>query len=245
MKDSRTMNRDELKIEEKEGYLWITLPDAITMYDNKEIEQKIGNRLRDRKDHVILDFSHTRAVYSSGLGLMIRIRRFVTERGGCLSLVNVSEQLFDMFKALNIDKVFRIFATDVEFEISQDDFIQKNNPEKEIGFLFVGNVEKGIYRLHISGDMTVSSDLSACSTMQPSPDVKLYLFDFSGLDSVDSEGADALAGIAGRIVSAGGTCRAYGIAEMAHETLMLFGADTHFTFFTDEKSAFEGTSPIG
>ena len=56
--------KKELTIEERSGYLWITLPDAITMYDNKEIEQQIGSRLRDRKDHVILDFSHTRAVYS-------------------------------------------------------------------------------------------------------------------------------------------------------------------------------------
>lgn len=239
------MNKDELKIEEKAGHLWITLPDAITMYDNMEIEKKIGNRLRDRKDHVILDFSHTRAVYSSGLGLMIRIRRFVTERGGMLSLVNVSEPLFDMFRALNIEKVFRIFATDVEFEISQDDFGDTNNPEKHIGFLFVTNTESCACRIHLSGEMTGSNDLTPCTSMQPSSDIKLYLFDFSGLETIDADGADALSELTKRIVNIGGTCRAYGIHDMTHETLTLFGADTHFTFFDNEEAAYEGTSPTG
>jgi anti-anti-sigma factor len=239
------MNKDELKIEEKAGYLWITLPDAITMYDNMEIEKKIGNRLRDRKDHVILDFSHTRAVYSSGLGLMIRIRRFVTERGGMLSLVNVSEPLYDMFRALNIEKVFRIFATDVEFEISQDDFVEKNYSEKHIGFLFVTNTESCGCRIHLSGEMTGTQDLTPCTSMQPLPDIKLYLFDFSGLESVDGDGADALSELTKRIVAAGGTCRAYAIHEMTHETLTLLGADTHFTFYKDEESAYEGTAPTG
>lgn len=239
------MNKDELKIEERAGYLWITLPDAITMYDNKEIEQKIGNRLRDKKDHVILDFSHTRAVYSSGLGLMIRIRRFVTERGGMLSLVNVSEPLHDMFRALNIEKVFRIFATDVEFEISQDDFVKKGTSEKQIGFLCVTNTESCACRIHLSGEMTSAFDLTSCKEIQPLAEIMLYLFDFSGLESVDSDGAEVLSDLTKRIISEGGTCRAYGIQEMLRETLTLFGADSHFTFYSDEKSAYEGTSPIG
>ncbi len=140
-------NKAELKIEERAHYLWITLPDAITMYDNKEIEEQIGIRLRDRKDQVVLDFSHTRAVYSSGLGLMIRIRRFVTERGGTLSLVNVSEQLATMFKALKIEKVFPIYSTDVEFEISQEDFGSKGDAESEMGFFILGKLEKSWIRI--------------------------------------------------------------------------------------------------
>ena len=237
-------NKAELKIEERAHYLWITLPDAITMYDNKEIEEQIGARLRDRKDHVVLDFSHTRAVYSSGLGLMIRIRRFVTERGGTLSLVNVSEQLFNMFKALNIEKVFPIFTTDVEFEISQEDFGNGEQSENGIGFLCVSKVESCACRIHLSGAMTAGHDLGTCSSLMPVADILLYLFDFSGLETIDSDGAEVLSDTTKRIIAAGGVCRAYGIHDMTHEMLTLFGADAHFTFFTDEQSAYEGTSPV-
>ena len=238
-------NRNELIVEERGEYLWITLPDAITMYDNKSIEQQIGNRLRDRKDNVILDFSHTRAVYSSGLGLMIRIRRFVTERKGTLSLVNVSEQLLDMFRALNIEKVFNIYPTDVEFEISQDDFIAKHDEARKIGFLFVAKKENGACRIHLSGEMTDGHDLNSCRQLEIVPDILLYLFDFSGLESIDNAGAEVLSEMTKNIIATGGVCRAYGLHDMTHEMLTLFGADSHFTFFTDEQSAFEGTSPIG
>ena len=237
-------NNTELKIEERASYLWITLPDAITMYDNKEIEQKIGTRLRDRKDHVVLDFSHTRSVYSSGLGLMIRIRRFVTEREGTLSLVNVSEQLYEMFRALNIEKVFSIYTTDVEFEISQDDFVVGSDSATVAGFLFVVKTEGGACRVHLSGEMNAGQDLGACTSMMPQPEIHLFLFDFSGLESIDGTGAEVLSELTKKIVAAGGVCRAYGTHEMTHEMLTLFGADTHFTFYADEKSAFEGTSPV-
>ncbi|MBN1577912.1 MAG: STAS domain-containing protein [Chitinispirillaceae bacterium] len=237
-------SKDELKIEERPGYLWVTLPDAITMYDNKEIEQKIGNRLRDRKDHVVLDFSHTHAVYSSGLGLMIRIRRFVTERNGTISLVNVPESVLNMFTALNLDKVFHLYKTDVEFEISQDDFIKNKESEDRLGFLFVAKLEQGSFRINISGEMTSDFDLSACRKMRPEAGVSLYLFDLSGLEAVDSTGADLLIDLTKRITAAGGRCRGYGTPGMTLETLTILGADKHLTFFPDEKSAYEGSSPI-
>ena len=245
MKDNHIMDKkNDLKIEERAGNLWITLPDSITMYDNREIEHKIGNRLRDRKDHVVLDFSNTEAVYSAGLGLMIRIRRFVTERGGMMSLVNVPEKVFDMFAALNLDKVFRIYATDVEFEISQDGFMKKKEADEKLGFLFVAKIEEGSFRINISGEMTSEFNLSACREFKPSADVKLYLFDLSGLEAIDGDGADALLEATKRIAASGGKSRAYGTPGMLLETMTLFGADKHLTFFSDEKSAFEGSSPI-
>ncbi|MBN1306282.1 MAG: STAS domain-containing protein [Chitinispirillaceae bacterium] len=238
-------SENELRIEERPGYLWITLPDAITMYDNRAIEQKIGNRLRDRKDHVVLDFSHTRALYSSGLGLMIRIRRFVAERNGTVSLVNVSEPVYNMFTALNLDKVFHIYATDVEFEISQDDFMKKKETIGRLGFLFVAKLEEGVYRINISGEMTGEFDLSACREMRPADGVSLYLFDLSGLEAVDGAGAEALLEVTKNIAASKGCCRAYGAPGMILETLTLLGADKHVTFFSDEKSAYEGRSPLG
>jgi anti-anti-sigma factor len=237
-------NQNELTIEERSGCLWITLPDSITMYDNRELEQRISRQLRDRKDHVVLDFSNTRAVYSSGLGLMIRLRRFVTERGGTLSLVNVAPAVHDMFTALKIDKVFTMYPTDVEFEISRADFTEKKEGGGALGFLFVSKAEHGSMRFNVSGAMTADYNLSPCKEFQPSTEVKLYLFDLSGLEIIDSAGAEAFAGLTARIAAAGGTARAYGAHGMILDTLTLLNADNYLTFFTDEKSAYEGVAPL-
>jgi anti-anti-sigma factor len=238
-------SKNELTLEERSGCLWITLPDAITMYDNKDVEQRIAKQLRDRNDHVVLDFSNTRAVYSSGLGLMIRIRRFVTERGGMLSLVNVAQPIHEMFSALKIDKVFTLYATDVEFEISREDFPSKKNDSGKIGFLFVAKAEHGSMRFNISGEMTSEYNLSSCREFKPTGTSPLHLFDLSGLEVIDSAGAEALADLTSRIAAAGGTARAYGVHGVILETLTLLNADNYLTFYNDEKSAYEGVSPTG
>ena len=236
--------KSELKIEKRSEYLWITLPDAITMYDNKEIEQKIGQQLRDRKDNVVLDFSNTRAVYSSGLGLMIRIRRFVTERGGTLSLVNVSDSIHEMFTALNINKVFNIYTTDVEFEISQESFLTGSNGKNSLGMLFVAKKEKECCFINISGDLTKEYDMTPCNEFTPYEDTALYLFDLSGLETIDSDGAETLLNLTKRITDNGGVCRAHSAQELKREMLTILGADQYLTYYTDEKSAFEGKNAI-
>lgn len=235
--------KETLSIEERSGYLWITLPDSITMYNNREIEQEIGKKLHDSREQVVLDFTHTKTIYSSGLGLMIRIRRFVTERGGTLSLVNVSESVFDMFIALNINKVFNVFATDVEFEISQSDFIEKNR-KKPFGFLFIAKIENECYHIHLSGEMGDTSDYRPCRKFEPSAVISLYLIDMSGLEIIDSAGVDELVLLTKRIASTGGECRAYSAHEIHKDMLVSLGAEKYLTFYPDEKSAFEGVGVL-
>jgi anti-anti-sigma factor len=236
-------NQNDLLIEQRSGCLWITLPDAITMYDNRDVEQRIGQQLNERKDHVVLDFSQTRSIYSSGLGLMIRIRRFITERGGTLSLVNVSQKVHEMFTALKIDKVFTMYATDVEFEISREDFPAKTEDDCKLGFLFVVKAEQGSMRFNISGEMTAEFNLSPCRDFRPSSATPLHLFDLSGLEVIDSAGAEAFADLTARIAASGGTARAYGAHGMILETLTLLNADNYLAFYPDEKSAYEGIAP--
>jgi len=235
--------KDTLTIEERSGYLWISLPDSITMYNNREIEQEIGKMLHDTKEQVVLDFTHTETIYSSGLGLMIRVRRFVTERGGTLSLVNVSESIFDMFVALNINKVFTIYATDVEFEISQSDFIEKNR-KNHFGFLFIAKIENECYRLHLSGEMVETSDFTPCRRFEPSAVITKYLIDLSGLEMIDSAGVDELIALTKRITAFGGECRAYGAVAINRDMLVSLGAEKYLVFYPDEKSAYEATNAL-
>lgn len=231
---------DAVKIEDRSGCLWITLPDSITMYNNKDIEHIIGKELHDKKEMVVLDFTNTQTVYSAGLGLMIRIRRFVTERGGSISLVNVPEPVQSMFVSLNINKVFPIYATDVEYEISQKDFVDKSI-KSNVELLLITRIEHDSFKIHLSGDMIAASDYAACRKFEPSPVISLYLIDLSGIRMIDATGIEEFIAFVKKVASAGGTCRVYGISDVNKDMLSAMGAEKYLTFHADEKNALSGT----
>jgi anti-anti-sigma factor len=230
--------QNSMSIERKLGCLWITLPDAITMYNSHDLEKAIIGNL-ENNGRVVFDFSRTRNLFSSGLGLLIRIRKTVGERDGVLCLVNVSAKLRDMLTALNLNKVFPIYATDVEFEISREDIWTERTNERKLGFLFVAQVENKKYRINISGEMVKGSNLSMCETFTPSPVIAVYIFDLSGLEAIDETGAGALLKLTKMIADRGGQCRAFGVEEVMMEKINLYGAEMHLEFFDDEKAAIE------
>lgn len=227
-----------MSVEHKMGCLWITLPDAISMYNSRELEKSITGNLGDGAN-VVLDFSRTNNLFSSGLGLIIRIRKTVSENNGAMSLVNVNEKLRDVFSATNLNKVLMIYATDVEFEISRNDLWQKHVADYALGFLFVAQIENEIYRINISGEMVKGAKFDLCEKFVPSPAVSIYIIDLSNLELIDELGAAMLVSIIGKIKQVNGQCRAFGTEEWMQETIEALGAAEFLTFFDDEKAAIE------
>lgn len=225
-----------MSIEHKMGCMWVTLPDSINMYNNHEIEKSVLGNLEDGTN-VVIDLSNTISIFSSGLGLIIRIRKTVYEHNGVVCLVNVNEKLREMFAALNLTKVLPIYATDVEFEISRNDIWQKNVASKELGFLFVAQIENKMYRINISGEMVQGAKFDLCDKFIPSPDIPIYIFDFSNLEMIDQEGAAVLLEMTRKVNLANGECRAFGTEEWIQETIEALGAGEFITFYDDEKSA--------
>lgn len=233
-----------VEIFEKNGMLWIVLPDTITMYNVRELEEEIGNKLRDRKDYVVLDLSNTQTLYSSGLGLIIRIRRFVVNREGIVYLVNVSDSIYDMLSSMNLDKIFPIYKTDVEFEISVADFNERVKGNKNRGFIFIPKIEENIYRINISGTMTTEFDLTPCKEMELQKNISLYIFDFSALEIIDSRGGSVLLELIKKITNNGGKCRAFGLSDFIIEALRMFGINSLMTFYKNEVDAIEDREPL-
>jgi anti-anti-sigma factor len=229
-----------MSVENKMGCLWITLPDAISMYNSRELEKTITGNLIDGAN-VVLDLSRTRNLFSAGLGLIIRIRKTVGENNGAMCLVNVNEKMRDVLLALNLNKVLTIYATDVEFEISRNDIWQKHVADNSLGFLFVAQIENQIYRINISGEMVKGANLDLCEKFLPSPTIAIYIIDLSNLELIDQSGAAALASIALRINQINGQCRAFGAEEWMQETIEALGAAEHLSFYKDEKAAIENS----
>jgi anti-anti-sigma factor len=229
---------DLLSIERKMDCLWIMLPDAITMYNTRDLESMINGKL-EKKVNVVLDFTNTMNLFSSGLGLIIRIRKKVNEYNGSVALVNVSEKMRGLLESLNLDKVFSIYATDVEFEISRSDIWKKHLSKNELGLLFAHQIESNLYRIHISGEMIRGVNFDQCNQFNPSPDIVNYIFDLSNLELIDQDGSNVLLDMTRKINQVNGHCYVFGVEKWIQKAIEAFGAAEYLTFYEDEKSVLE------
>ncbi len=228
-----------VNISKKGRYLWVTLPDSLNLESNRSIEQQIEAQLSEEHNHIVIDFSDTTALYSSGLGLLIRLRKMAMDMGGSVCLINVCSTVRHLLLVLNLDRVFHIYATEVEFELSEDDIWKTKIAQNTLQFLFVSEMEKDFCRIVISGKMIVGRDYSLCASFSPDPNISIYVFDLSSLELIDSTGYRALCSITESIRRSGGECRAFGASDLIQELLVLLGADKIFEFFSDESKVFE------
>jgi anti-anti-sigma factor len=225
-------------IEDKMGFTWVVLPNAVNMDSCPAIEKEIGRVLvrSGESARVVVDLSLTRDLYSTGMGLLIRLRKRLFESKGSIDLVNVSQRIRDLLEAVHLDKIFPLYATDVEFEISQEQFAKRLGAHK-YGFVFVARIEDGIFRINCSGSMTAEQDLSAISRFKRNETVTHYLFDFVDLDTADSTGAAILIRLFQDIHEHGAASYAYGANQGVAELIEILGMDEYVTLVADERSA--------
>jgi anti-anti-sigma regulatory factor len=240
MIDHGSDSGDGIVIEKRTGYLLVTLPEIVAMHDCSRIESSILRACPGKGDRIAFDVSRLRAVYSTVLGILIRIRKNRVEHGGVVSIINASRSLLKILHSLNLDRLFPIYATEVEFEISQDDVWRRRLTERKEEFLFVARVEKGTYRIVIAGDMVAGYDLSVCGEFKPVATVKNYLIDLSGLASIDATGAGVFIALLGKIEAGAGVCRVYGANKAVRQVMKFLGAERHAKFYKKEEAALAG-----
>ncbi|MGD9201716.1 MAG: STAS domain-containing protein [Chitinispirillia bacterium] len=106
-----------INIEEKIGCIWITFNDSIDMDNYKLIEDEIFHKIKsDTPRNIVLDLSKTSALFSSGIGLIIRLHSFVEKFNKKIYLVNVSQKVSDSFIMTGLNAVLTIFSTEEEFK---------------------------------------------------------------------------------------------------------------------------------
>ena len=235
---------DNLKIENKSGFVWITLPDSINMDTYKSIEETVEARLDAAFVQVVLDLSKTNNLFSSGLGLIIRIRKCVAKSSGFICLVNVSRKIRAVLETVHLDKVFTLYATDVEFEISQEEIFKKRLFGDKFGFVCVSRIEKGMYRINLSGHMTVDQNLSVINDFRPDYKIMDHVFDLTGLDLIDSSGAHILMKLLMNIDQHDGKSAAYGANDTVTALAEILGMNEFLHFYEDERSALEGIKKL-
>ncbi|MDD5674850.1 MAG: STAS domain-containing protein [Chitinivibrionales bacterium] len=228
-----------LSIEQKLGYTWIVLPDSIHMDNYRQLEAEIGGRVSESANRVVLDFCNTKALYSSGIGMMIRLRRRLSEVGGRMCCVNVSGKIRALLESVRLDTIFPIYSTDVEFEISQDDVWQQKLSEQNVDFVFVAQIEDTVYRINCSGQLITGLDLQAFKSFKCVESISWYVFDLTGLEVMDSFGAQIFMEVLLRIKAQNSTAIAYGAQPQVRDFLSIMSIDDHLVLCDNERLALE------
>ncbi len=63
---------------------------------------------------MLLSFDSVEHLSSAALGMLIRLNKAVSERGGQLMLSDIAPQIFEVFKITRLNKLFNIAATEAE-----------------------------------------------------------------------------------------------------------------------------------
>ncbi len=232
-------NRARLSVTQEDRFIRVVLPDAIGMDDSHQIEKEIVTHLSEGNNQLVIDLSKTTALYSSGIGLLIRLQKISKENENMVYLVNVSKKFRDLFSDLNLDRVLHIYSTDVEFDLSKDEIWEKKLTEESEGFIFVAQVEKNLFRLTFSGQMTSLHDLSLLSEFVPEENIDFIVMNLDSLDLIDTYGAQLFNDFIERIQNLGKKCVIYGANELIRNLFNLFPTIIEFTFFESEKEALE------
>jgi len=231
-----------ISIDKRGEFVWIRLPASITVDNYRLIENRISAALTKKGDRVVLDCAQTENMYSSGIGLIVRLKKTVSETAGTLALVNVSQRIRNLMEDMHLEKMVPIYATDVEFEISHDDAWREALSAERIGFVFTALEEGGVHRLSLSGYMDALHDLSAVSEYKPKRQPARYVIGLENLDMMDTYGAQLFLELVQRIGAAGGTCAAYGASEMIRELLHLLSIERFVRHYDSEKQALEAVA---
>ncbi len=99
----------DLQIENRDGFLWISLPEIIDTTNVLQVEKQIDTKLNPSMSDVMLDFSNVINITSITLGMLMRLRRNLIQLDSIMYLSNISKKCLEQLEKTNLDKVFTIF----------------------------------------------------------------------------------------------------------------------------------------
>jgi anti-anti-sigma factor len=84
-------------------------PDGdLTAATAQEIRIQLKDLIRRGLSELVIDLSNTRVIDSTGIGLLVATHNSLRRIDGTLTLINVSQELFELLKAFRLDKHFSI-----------------------------------------------------------------------------------------------------------------------------------------
>ncbi len=93
----------------EDGYMLLTVKGEIDLYNAKQLKEKVGYVTEDTDAaNLVLDIRNVKYIDSTGLGILIGIKRRIAEGGGRLILVLTSERIIKLFSITGLSNIFTI-----------------------------------------------------------------------------------------------------------------------------------------
>src|ERR687889_1755532 len=93
------------------GVLFVKLDGHIIVANRHELKDLIQAALEKGERRLLIDFSRTGYIDSSGLGALVSISKRVRESGGELRLSGLNDDLRSLFELTKLDTLFAITET--------------------------------------------------------------------------------------------------------------------------------------
>jgi len=79
-----------------------------------EFKSFVRTCLKDGHRDVVLNLADVQFIDSSGVGMLIHLLQEVRSQGGDIRLLNLSEDIHDLFEMVAIDRLFQILSSELE-----------------------------------------------------------------------------------------------------------------------------------
>jgi anti-anti-sigma factor len=97
-----------LKVEKNGNEALVFITGNIDIPGAEDLKKALNGLIEENLSAVKIDFSGVTFIGSSGIGKLLLFYKNLTAKGGSLTLVNLSDEIIALFKAIKLDKLFNI-----------------------------------------------------------------------------------------------------------------------------------------
>lgn len=99
------------QLERTDNVLIVTVEGQLVVTNRQEFKQAILDAVEQGARVVIVDFTTSGYIDSSGLGALVSLSRRLRDAGGDMRLVGLNEDLRTLFELTRLDALFPLYAT--------------------------------------------------------------------------------------------------------------------------------------
>jgi anti-anti-sigma factor len=231
------MAQQNVPVRERNGWLWLDFPETLNAHTARILEQDLGEALGVCA-RIVVDMAKVRFLYSTAIGFLIRLHKRIGASQGRLCLVNVVPAVRAIFVSINLDKVFALYATDTEFEVSTE-FWESGAMVGAPPFVAIPQLEGDICRVVLCGYMTQTNTRELLASAQIDAAVRGCLFDISGLQTVECAVLDSLVDFLRQLHHRGIRAAVFGAGEAVAPLCALIALEEALPVFESEQQALQ------
>lgn len=98
-------------LEPKDGMLVVTVDGQLVVGNRQEFKQLVLDEVERGTRQIVIDFTNTAYIDSSGLGALVSLGKRIRESGGELRLAALNDDLRTLFELTRLDTLFPLYAS--------------------------------------------------------------------------------------------------------------------------------------